>query len=66
MDAYQQRGSVFDFDITHYTLPPPMDLGVPVVIDNGTGSCKAGFAGDDAPRIIIPTVVGKQGCNEVC
>eukprot|EP00388_Colpodella_angusta_P001073 GDKJ01003598.1.p1 GENE.GDKJ01003598.1~~GDKJ01003598.1.p1 ORF type:complete len:420 (+),score=100.30 GDKJ01003598.1:24-1283(+) len=30
-----------------------------VVIDNGSGVCKAGFAGDDAPRSVFPTVVGR-------
>jgi len=30
-----------------------------VVIDNGSGKCKAGFAGDDAPRSVFSTVVGR-------
>lgn len=30
-----------------------------VVVDNGSGMCKAGFAGDDAPRAVFPTVVGR-------
>lgn len=30
-----------------------------VVIDNGSGMCKAGFAGDDAPRAVFSTVVGR-------
>lgn len=30
-----------------------------VVIDNGSGMCKAGFAGDDAPRAVFPSVVGR-------
>ncbi|KAF4726860.1 Actin, aortic smooth muscle, partial [Perkinsus olseni] len=30
-----------------------------VVIDNGSGLCKAGFAGDDAPRAIFPSIVGR-------
>ena len=30
-----------------------------VVIDNGSGMCKAGFAGDDAPRAVFPTLVGR-------
>ena len=29
-----------------------------VVIDNGSSTIKAGFAGDDAPRCVIPNVVG--------
>ena len=30
-----------------------------VVIDNGSGMCKAGFAGDDAPRSVFSTIVGR-------
>jgi len=30
----------------------------PVVIDNGSGIIKAGFAGDDHPRVVFATVVG--------
>ena len=30
-----------------------------VVIDNGSGMCKAGFAGDDAPRAVFPALVGR-------
>ena len=31
----------------------------PLVIDNGSGMCKAGFAGDDAPRLVFPSIVGR-------
>lgn len=31
---------------------------VPVVIDNGSGVCKAGFAGDDKPSAVFPSIVG--------
>ena len=30
-----------------------------IVIDNGSGVCKAGFAGDDAPRAVFPSLVGR-------
>ena len=30
-----------------------------IVIDNGSGMCKAGFAGDDAPRACFPSIVGR-------
>jgi len=30
-----------------------------LVVDNGSGMCKAGFAGDDAPRSVFPSVVGR-------
>lgn len=29
-----------------------------IVIDNGTGVCKAGFAGDDLPQAVFPSIVG--------
>jgi len=29
-------------------------------VDIGTGYIKAGFAGEDLPRVIIPTVVGER------
>jgi len=31
----------------------------PIVIDNGSGFMKAGLAGDDKPKLIFPTYVGK-------
>ncbi|KAH0918740.1 LOW QUALITY PROTEIN: hypothetical protein HID58_026400 [Brassica napus] len=31
----------------------------PLVCDNGTGMIKAGFAGDDAPRAVFPSIVGR-------
>ncbi|XP_019253290.1 PREDICTED: actin-104-like isoform X2 [Nicotiana attenuata] len=31
----------------------------PVVIYNGTGRCMAGFAGDDSPRAVFETLVGR-------
>jgi len=30
-----------------------------LVVDNGSGMVKAGFAGDDAPRAVFPSIVGK-------
>jgi actin beta/gamma 1 len=30
-----------------------------IVIDNGSGLVKAGFAGDDAPRAVFPSIVGR-------
>ncbi|KAF2363908.1 Actin family [Trinorchestia longiramus] len=31
----------------------------PLIVDNGSGMVKAGFAGDDAPRSVYPSVVGR-------
>ena len=30
-----------------------------LIIDNGSCMCKAGFAGDDAPRVVFPSFVGR-------
>jgi actin beta/gamma 1 len=30
-----------------------------VVVDNGSGVVKAGFSGEDAPRAIFPSIVGR-------
>ncbi|XP_033744356.1 actin-like [Pecten maximus] len=35
------------------------DDNAAVVIDNGSGMCKAGFAGNDAPRAVFPPKVGR-------
>jgi len=31
-----------------------------VVIDNGSGMVKAGYSGDDAPRVVFPSIVGRS------
>ena len=33
-------------------------LGKPVVVDNGTGISKNGYAGEDQPRSVFPTLIG--------
>jgi actin-related protein len=33
--------------------------GTALVVDNGSGMVKAGFAGDDAPRAVFPSIVGR-------
>ncbi|MCO5611676.1 hypothetical protein L7F22_065932, partial [Adiantum nelumboides] len=35
------------------------DDGRPLVCDNGSGMVKAAFAGDDAPRAVFPSIVGR-------
>jgi len=34
-------------------------LKTTLVIDVGSGNCKAGFAGEDAPRCVFPSIVGR-------
>jgi actin-related protein len=31
----------------------------PLVVDNGSRTCRAGFAGDDTPRVVFPSIVGR-------
>ena len=31
-----------------------------IVVDIGTGFIKAGFSGEDLPRVVIPTVIGER------
>jgi actin len=35
-----------------------MESQTHLVIDNGSGLCKAGFSGEDAPRSVFPSIVG--------
>ena len=35
------------------------DDTISLVFDNGSDTCKAGFAGDDAPRSIFPPILGR-------
>tara|TARA_R110002050_G_scaffold245919_1_gene383594 strand:- start:345 stop:1502 length:1158 start_codon:yes stop_codon:yes gene_type:complete len=35
------------------------DEGQAIVIDNGSGMCKAGFAGQEYPRAVFPSIVGR-------
>ena len=35
-----------------------MESNPAVVIDNGSGMCKAGLSGEDTPRAVFPAIVG--------
>lgn len=37
----------------------PDDEVTAIMIDNGSGLCKGGFAGDDAPLALFPACVGR-------
>jgi centractin len=36
-----------------------VDLNQPIVLDNGSGTIKAGFAGSELPKLIFPSYVGR-------
>ena len=43
-----------------FTLPTMAEEEVvALVVDNGSGVCADGFAGDEAPRVELPTIVGR-------
>ena len=36
-----------------------VDSQIHCVIDNGSGYMKAGFSGEEAPKVMFPTMIGK-------
>ena len=42
-----------------------MDLNQPIVLDNGSGMLKAGFAGGDSPTCVFPSFVGRPKHHRV-
>lgn len=36
-----------------------LESNAAVVIDNGSGMCKAGFSVDEVPRCLFPSIVGR-------
>lgn len=44
----------------HSFFQTPLIMSKPaVVIDNGSGRCKTGIAGEDCPKAVFPAVIGK-------
>lgn len=43
----------------------PGKIKTTVVIDVGSGNCKAGFAGEDAPRCVFPSIIGRPKTKNV-
>lgn len=50
---------VLNFFLNFFFSPEMDDEIAALVVDNGSGMCKAGFAGDDAPRAVFPSIVGR-------
>ena len=50
-----------DKPISAFTGDAPDDNEGPpaIVIDNGSESIKAGFAGDDDPKVVFPNIAGR-------
>lgn len=61
IDAKKEESVGPDASLTDLIPQPaaPDDQVQAIVIDNGSGFMKCGFAGDDAPRALFPTVVGR-------
>jgi len=45
--------------MSHLSDSESEDEHIAVVLDNGSGRIKAGFAGEDAPRCVFPSIVGR-------
>jgi hypothetical protein len=56
--SQEARGSTAIFKLPSHHHPSMEDIAA-LVVDNGSGMCKAGFAGDDAPRAVFPSIVGR-------
>jgi actin-related protein len=41
-----------------------MSVGIPLVVDNGSGNTKAGFAGAEGPKSIFSTIIGSPKSNQ--
>jgi actin len=49
-----------DLSVALFTSLDEMDDEVQtLVIDSGSGICKTGFAGDETPRSVFPSIVGR-------
>ncbi|KAL4256692.1 Actin-1 [Pleurotus pulmonarius] len=43
-----------------------VEVNIPaLVVDSGSGMCKAGFANDDVPRAVFPSIVGRPSQQDV-
>merc|ERR1711959_83723 len=51
-------GTVFRENSQHHREMAEEEVAA-LVVDNGSGMCKAGFVGDDAPRAVFPSIVGR-------
>lgn len=60
-----QKFITFDFPPPESTDMCDDDETTALVCDNGSGLVKAGFAGDDAPRAVFPSIVGRPR-HQVC
>ena len=59
-DTVQLSSLIFLWNLPLTNLAKMCDDDVAaLVVDNGSGMCKAGFAGDDAPRAVFPSIVGR-------
>ena len=41
-----------------YVYVREMEDTAALVVDNGSGMCKAGFAGDAVPKTVFPSIIG--------
>ena len=56
--SLQEEKTAIQFPSDNPNIQMEEDVAA-LVVDNGSGMCKAGFAGDDAPRAVFPSIVGR-------
>ncbi|KAI3506424.1 hypothetical protein L1887_28782 [Cichorium endivia] len=59
MDVFMGRGMEGSQDSQRFIEMDDLDDIENIVCDTGTGSVKAGFAGDHTPRVAFPNIVGR-------
>jgi len=58
LHAYPRSGA-------NYTMSSDALLAAPIILDNGSGTIRAGFAGSDIPKCIFPSFVGRPKHTKV-
>ncbi|XP_072793712.1 actin, cytoplasmic 1-like [Vicugna pacos] len=56
--AQASHRSTFATGLLHHQFAMDNDTAA-IVVDSGSGMCKAGFAGNNAPQAVFPSVVGR-------
>lgn len=59
-DANEKRSNLVERTVARSAYATMADLhNTPIVIDNGSGTIRAGYAGEDQPKCFFPSFVGR-------
>lgn len=59
LEIYKCTLYCYSLSLITYNPSMSLDKNEAVVIDNGSGMCKAGMSGDDAPKSSFPSIIGR-------